>query len=462
VIATLSNTYFFASGQSLFMPRGASSIAEQVDILLSFAVISVGLFCALFAALLVFLVLRYRQRTIVQTPSPQSLSIRIQLLWVAVPSIFVLASFLWGFVSWMDISIPPGNAMEIRVHAQRWSWNFSYPSHELHAEEELVVPHSTNIKLLTRSADVIHSLSVPEFRIKRDVLPHRDSVTWFNVPDVGQDRRSVFQTVAAEQRRLGAIIWQMGFAANRQHAEQLIANRHVRLNRSVATNPARILELYDMIEIELDQKLKQTILKLEKDYSVKIAEAEAGKRFRERKQLQKELDDQFEKLAPAWLREVLAALQEANTQAKRLPSWLFADRDGLRGLWGFISESFDVISTEYSGTKFAAMTTKIRVVSPELFAAWLKQRQTKEITGAALLKRYGCIRCHSTDGSEEIGPSFKGLYNSVRSLYIPKTGETRQIRLSDKTYRTYIRESILQPNRCLAIWATSGMQSLTC
>jgi cytochrome c oxidase subunit 2 len=106
------------------------------------------------------------------------------------------------------------------------------------------------------------------------------------------------------------------------------------------------------------------------------------------------------------------------------------------------------------------MTTKIRVVSPELFAAWLKQRQTKEITGAALLKRYGCIRCHSTDGSEEIGPSFKGLYNSVRSLYIPKTGETRQIRLSDKTYRTYIRESILQPNAQInADFATQQMPS---
>jgi cytochrome c oxidase subunit 2 len=35
------------------------------------------------------------------------------------------------------------------------------------------------------SADVLHSFFVPDFRIKKDVLPNRYTVLWFNAPEVG-------------------------------------------------------------------------------------------------------------------------------------------------------------------------------------------------------------------------------------------------------------------------------------
>lgn len=61
-----------------------------------------------------------------------------------------------------------------------------------------------------------------------------------------------------------------------------------------------------------------------------------------------------------------------------------------------------------------------------------------EARGAELATLYGCIGCHSLDGSTEgkSGPTFKGLYRSSRKL----TDGTRVRAMED-----YLRESILEP-----------------
>ena len=56
-----------------------------------------------------------------------------------------------------------------------------------------------------------------------------------------------------------------------------------------------------------------------------------------------------------------------------------------------------------------------------------------------LLEAKDCLTCHSIDGSEGIGPTFKGIYGRATKL---KDGIDRRRRMT-----AYLRESIVKPGR---------------
>lgn len=59
------------------------------------------------------------------------------------------------------------------------------------------------------------------------------------------------------------------------------------------------------------------------------------------------------------------------------------------------------------------------------------------LNGADLTSQFACVACHSTDGSEVIGPSFKGLFGSMVQL-----DNGQMVKADDD----YLKRSILQPN----------------
>lgn len=74
-----------------------------------------------------------------------------------------------------------------------------------------------------------------------------------------------------------------------------------------------------------------------------------------------------------------------------------------------------------------------------------KNRPLREV-GAKLFMTSGCASCHSLDGTENIGPTYKGLYKSVVE-YTTSEGASGTLRVSDSDadWDAYLRESILQP-----------------
>jgi cytochrome c oxidase subunit 2 len=92
--------------------------------------------------------------------------------------------FVWGFGTFMDMNVAPGNSINIYVTGQRWSWTFEYPS-GVTSSNELVVPMNQPVKLTMSSKDLVHSLFIPQFRIKQDVFPNRYSTVWFQATALG-------------------------------------------------------------------------------------------------------------------------------------------------------------------------------------------------------------------------------------------------------------------------------------
>jgi cytochrome c oxidase subunit 2 len=60
--------------------------------------------------------------------------------------------------------------MVVDVYGQQYEWHFNYPEQGV-TSRELHVPDNRQIEFRMHSLDVIHSFWVPEWRIKKDVVP---------------------------------------------------------------------------------------------------------------------------------------------------------------------------------------------------------------------------------------------------------------------------------------------------
>jgi cytochrome c oxidase subunit 2 len=67
-------------------------------------------------------------------------------------------------------AVAPAGALEIKVVAHQWWWEYDYPD-GAKTGNELHIPVNRPIRLSLESADIIHSFWVPQLGGKRDVVP---------------------------------------------------------------------------------------------------------------------------------------------------------------------------------------------------------------------------------------------------------------------------------------------------
>jgi cytochrome c oxidase subunit II len=169
---------------SVWFPEGASQGAEQVDRLFFFVLtISVFFFFVILSAMTLF-TFRYRRRDPSEVSHGSHHNTWLEITWSVIPGIIVAVIFVWGFLAYLNMRTPPDGAYEIQVIARKWSWSFVYPNG--HVDSDLHVPIDRPVRLVMSSDDVIHSLFVPAFRIKMDLVPGRYTETWFEANRVGE------------------------------------------------------------------------------------------------------------------------------------------------------------------------------------------------------------------------------------------------------------------------------------
>jgi cytochrome c oxidase subunit 2 len=79
--------------------------------------------------------------------------------------------------------IAPEDAIEIDATGQMWKWTFDYPNGK--SSDSLIVPVDEPVKLNLISRDVLHSLYIPAFRVKQDVVPGDEKMMWFTAQKKG-------------------------------------------------------------------------------------------------------------------------------------------------------------------------------------------------------------------------------------------------------------------------------------
>ena len=168
---------------SALFPAEASTIAPYADALYFFllAITVVGL--VLVGVLVFGFSIRYRKsRSPVATQVEGSTL--LEATWTIIPLALFMVTWIWGALLYFRIYNPPTNAMNIYVVGKQWMWKAEHEGgqHEINA---LHVPTGRPVQLTLISQDVFHSFSVPDFRIKREVIPGRYSTVWFQATTPG-------------------------------------------------------------------------------------------------------------------------------------------------------------------------------------------------------------------------------------------------------------------------------------
>jgi cytochrome c oxidase subunit 2 len=177
----------------LFLPEQRSTLAQDIDWLHYFVILTTMAGSVAVAVITMYFLIRYRQGAVVarevSTDERSSLHRAGMPLWVEGAIIVGLLGLfvMWwvlGFRQFVQIRTAPRDSIEVYVTAKKWMWIFSYPSGES-SNATLYVPVGRPVKLIMTSRDVIHSLYVPAFRLKHDVVPGRMTTMWFEATTPG-------------------------------------------------------------------------------------------------------------------------------------------------------------------------------------------------------------------------------------------------------------------------------------
>ena len=173
----LRNIFVWFAGP--YMPVDGGGFAHNVDFLVGFIAVVCYFFVAVIGTLMVLFSVKYRQRNRQDVGQGAHHSTPLEIAWTLPPVVIVVYIFAVGFTGFMDMATPPaaGNAFEVRAEAYRWGWNFYYPNGA--SDTKLYIPSDRPTKITLESKDVIHCLYVPAFRAKKDIVPGRYNVMWF-------------------------------------------------------------------------------------------------------------------------------------------------------------------------------------------------------------------------------------------------------------------------------------------
>jgi len=179
------------------LPQG-SSFAGDIDFLFLTIFVIVGFWFVLTMGMFLYLTVKYRRQDGVKAEYITGKEANLKR-WITIPHALIIlcdivlivgAVRVWYMVK-QDL---PEQGDKVRIVAQQWAWTFyhSGPDGELGTPDDIAVVDELHVTKDTvyhfqgESLDVIHSFSVPTFRLKQDLIPGREISGWFKPTLLGE------------------------------------------------------------------------------------------------------------------------------------------------------------------------------------------------------------------------------------------------------------------------------------
>jgi cytochrome c oxidase subunit 2 len=183
-----------------YLPASSTS-AGEIDFVFALIFWIVGFWLLLAEVVFFWLILRYRKKDAGQKAEYITGELKSEKRWITIPHLLVLVCdvFIVFFAVkvWYEVKqdLPTSPAQQVvRVEAQQWAWTFTHPGpdgqldtaddikkiNELHVEVDKLYHFQLSSK------DVLHSFSVPVFRLKQDAVPGRVITGWFQPTRTGE------------------------------------------------------------------------------------------------------------------------------------------------------------------------------------------------------------------------------------------------------------------------------------
>ncbi|MEW5743205.1 MAG: cytochrome C oxidase subunit II [Myxococcota bacterium] len=169
----------------------ASTFAADIDNLILLITVTVGFWFLLAQFLFFGFILKFRAQ---EGKKAQYISgeNKKEKRWVSLPHyatlFFDVLIIIAAIRVWQDVKMTmPQADSTVRIVVQQWAWTFVHPgpdnkldtADDIRTVDELHVEKDKTYHFELQSRDVLHSFSVPAFRLKQDAIPGRTIKGWF-------------------------------------------------------------------------------------------------------------------------------------------------------------------------------------------------------------------------------------------------------------------------------------------
>ena len=190
----------------LGLQESASPVMTDITSFHNFLLWIIGAITLFILALLLIVMVRFNARAN-PTPSRTTHNTVIEVIWMIVPVIILVAIAVPSFRLLFLQLDPPKADLTVKATGKQWYWSYNYPDNGnfefdsllvddkdlkpgqprlLTVDNEMVVPVNKVVHVLVIGADVIHSFAIPSFGIKIDAVPGRLNETWFKATSEGR------------------------------------------------------------------------------------------------------------------------------------------------------------------------------------------------------------------------------------------------------------------------------------
>ncbi|CAH2600637.1 putative cytochrome c oxidase subunit 2 [Rhodovastum atsumiense] len=187
------------------MQPPASPVQAGINSLHDLVLVIITAITLLVAVLLAWVLFRYNARRH-PTPSQTSHNTVLEVAWTVLPVLILVVIAIPSFrlIYFQDRTVQAD--LTVKVTGHQWYWEYTYPDNGglnfssymvpddqlkpgqlrlLDVDNQVVVPVGKNVRILTTSADVIHSFYIPSLGVQRYAIPGRTIETWVRVDRPG-------------------------------------------------------------------------------------------------------------------------------------------------------------------------------------------------------------------------------------------------------------------------------------
>jgi cytochrome c oxidase subunit 2 len=151
--------------------EAASEQAGPIDTLFDVMIVLSSFVFSIVIVMLGYCIWKYRAKPGDESDGePIHGNTRLEIAWTLIPTVIVLGGIVYSWIVLDDIEAKADDRMPINVIAQQYEWTFEYPDEGVKTTQ-LHVPVDRQLELHLTALDVLHSFWVPEWRIKRDLVP---------------------------------------------------------------------------------------------------------------------------------------------------------------------------------------------------------------------------------------------------------------------------------------------------
>ena len=155
-----------------WLPEQASREAGRIDFVFWLVIAICIVIFSLVATVMIYAVVRFRVREDdFEDGPPVHGHTGLEITWTVIPFVLVTSIAIVSAIVLSRNDAQAQDTLRVNVTAQQFTFTFSYPDAKNATSPVLRLPEGRSVELYMRSLDVIHSVFVPQFGQKEDIVP---------------------------------------------------------------------------------------------------------------------------------------------------------------------------------------------------------------------------------------------------------------------------------------------------